>query len=93
MHARIMESTLQYNGQQQDSPVIRVRYEVPGVTGYFRDTYLEERVFQAGRGMTGFSNLIPGDIGLSGKDLENEQLVEEALRQHMFGYGLNIPIN
>lgn len=92
LHATIRESTLQYNGQPQDRLVVRVRYEVSGVKGYFRDNYLEERVFQVGRGMIGFSKLMKGDIGLSGKDIENEQLVEEALRQHMFGYGLNMPV-
>lgn len=90
MYARIVETSLVFNGQSQDRPVTRVRYEIPGVAGYFRETYLEERVFQDGRGMIAFSKLLPGEIGLSGKDLEDEQLVKQALQQHMFGYALDI---
>ncbi len=86
MHARIIQTTLSHG-----RPAVTVRYEVPGVAGYFRDTYLEERTFLAGTGMTGFSSLLPGDIGLSGKELDDDQLVEQALQQHMFGYVLYLP--
>jgi hypothetical protein len=88
MSAEIVEVTSTYWGQPQSAPVIRVRYQVEGVPGYFRDTYLEERVFQAGKGMIGFSQLLPGDIGLSEEQLQDERLVEEALIQYMFGYGM-----
>lgn len=93
MHAQIVETTNAWFGRQLDDPVIRVRYTVPGVTGYFRDTYLEERLFLEGWGMIGFSNLLPGDIGLTGDQLQNEQLVQEAIIQHMFGYSLDLPQN
>ncbi len=88
MRAEIVEILSTYWAQPQYHPVIKVRYQVEGMPGYFRDTYLEERLFQAGRGMIGFSQLLPGDIGLSEEQLQDERLVEEALIQHMFGYGL-----
>ncbi len=70
-------------------PVATVRYIVRDVPGYFNNTYIEERNFQVGRGMIGFSNLMAGDIGISGKDLEDKSKVEEAVLMHMFGYSLN----
>ncbi len=70
-------------------PVVTVRYIVRDVPGYFNNNYIEERNFQVGRGMIGFSNLMAGDIGISGKDLEDKSKVEEAVLMHMFGYSLN----
>lgn len=90
MQAEIVEVTNSYYGQPQERPVIRVKYQVAGVAGYFRDTYLEERAFQADRGMIGFSRLLPGDIGLTDEQLQNEQLVEETLQQFMFGYSMDL---
>jgi len=74
----------------KNNPVVLVRYKVYGISGYFKDTYIEERKFLTGRGMVGFINLMPGDIGLSGKDLEDNFKIEEALINHMFGYFLAI---
>ncbi|MFP4697352.1 MAG: hypothetical protein ACLFMO_01455 [Eubacteriales bacterium] len=66
-----------------------VKYTVDGVRGYFRDQYIEERTFQHRNGMVGFAKLIEGDIGISGKDLEDSNKVQEAIDMHMFGYGLS----
>lgn len=71
-------------------PVVTVRYKIHDMPGYFKNTYIEEREFQAGRGMIGFGKLMPGDIGLSEKDIEDGFKVEEALINHMFGYSLAI---
>lgn len=71
------------------SSVYTVKYTVEGIPGYFNNTYIEIRKFQTGKGMVGFQKLMPGDIGLSGKDLEDEDKVEEAMMNHMFGYGLS----
>ena len=40
--------------------------------------------------MIGFSRLLPGDIGLTDEQLQNEQLVEETLQQFMFGYSMDL---
>jgi len=69
-------------------PVVTVRYTVDGAAGYYRDTYVEERRFQAGLGMIAFTNLMPGDLGLSGKDADDPLKVEEAYWNHFFGYAL-----
>lgn len=90
MRAEVVEVGNSYYGQPQDRPVIRVKYQVAGVAGYFRDTYLEERVYQSDRGMIGFSRLLPGDIGLTDAQLQNEQLVQETLQQFMFGYSMDL---
>lgn len=90
MRAEIIEIGQSYFGRQQDQPVIRVKYQVAGVQGYFRDTYLEERIFQPGRGMVGFSKLMPGDIELTEEQLQDEQLVQETLTQFMFGYSMDL---
>ena len=68
---------------------MRVTYTVKGVPGYFQNTYIEERVFERGRGMVGFSNLMPGDIPISEADAKDSQKLKEALINHMFGYSLN----
>lgn len=66
-----------------------VEYTIDGISGYFNDKYIQRRSFKTGRGMIGFSQLFPGDIGISGKDLDNKYLVEQALINHMFGYALD----
>ncbi len=71
-----------------DDDTIKVRYEVPGVDGYYDDTYIEERTFEKGYGMTGFSNLMKGDIGISEEDAKDEEKLRQALVNHMFGYSL-----
>ena len=77
----------------QDNPasiIYTIKYSVEGVPGYFNNTYLEERKFQTGKGMLSFQQLMPGDIGLSGKDLDDPKKVEEAIINHSFGYGLDV---
>jgi hypothetical protein len=68
---------------------IKVVYTAEGVPGYFKNTYIEERTFEPGRGMVGFSNLMPGDIPISQADAKDSKKLEEALINHMFGYSLN----
>ena len=67
----------------------RIRYTIEGMPGYFNDTFIQERVFKTGAGMVSFSELMEGGIGLSGKELEDDHLVEQAMINHMFGYGLS----
>jgi hypothetical protein len=67
-------------GQNEPRPgttIVKVRYTVDGVQGYYQNRYIEERTFQQGRGMIGFSNLMPGDLGGG------------TVADHMFGYGLS----
>lgn len=64
-----------------------VEYKVKGVPGYYDNTYIEQRTFEAKRGMIGFSNLLPGDIGINKKQAKDSKLLEEAIINHMFGYG------
>jgi hypothetical protein len=66
--------------------IYSVEYRVSGMTGYFNNEYIQRRSFKTGRGMISFAQLMEGDIGISGKDLENSYLVEEAIVNHMFGY-------
>ena len=66
--------------------IYTVRYTIDSIQGYFDDRYIQERSFKTGRGMISFSQLMEGDIGISGKDLEDAYLVEQALINHMFGY-------
>ncbi len=68
---------------------MKVTYTVKGIPGYFQNTYIEERIFERGRGMVGFSNLMPGDIPISETDAKDSKKLEEALINHMFGYSLN----
>lgn len=75
-----------YGQMRSGRPVMTVLYMVPGVPGYFENTYVEERRFQQGWGMIGFSNLMSGDLGLEA-DTE-DYYIEEALINHMFGYSL-----
>ena len=67
---------------------IVVRYTAKGVPGYFQNTYIEERTFERGRGMTWFSRLLPGDIPISEADAKDSKKLEEALAGHMFTHSL-----
>ena len=71
-----------------DGDKVAVRYEVPGIKGYYDDTYIEERTFEKGYGMTGFANLMKGDIGISEEDAKDPSKLRQALINHMFGYSL-----
>jgi len=70
--------------------VYTVKYTVEGLTSYFNDMYIQERKFKTGRGMIAFSQLMEGNIGLEGKELEDRQKVEQALINHMFGYAQDL---
>lgn len=67
---------------------VTVQYTAEGASGYYDKTYLEERTFMAGYGLTAFSNLLPGEIGISKTDIQDAAKLEEALGSHMFGYKL-----
>jgi hypothetical protein len=69
--------------------IAKVRYTAGGAAGYYGDTYVEERTFEKGYGMTAFSNLMPGDIGISAGDAQDPAKLDEAIRQHSFGYTMN----
>ncbi|RKD28793.1 hypothetical protein [Thermohalobacter berrensis] len=73
----------------EQNPIVKVRYIVKDIEGYFNNTYIEERQFEAGRGLIAFSKLMKGDIPVSGKELEDYDKVNEAIMQRMFGYGLS----
>lgn len=75
-----------YSQMKKANPVVTVRYTVADVPGYFQDMYVEERRFQKGLGMVGFSKLMEGDLGL--KYTDDEYRVEQAIMDHMFGYSL-----
>jgi hypothetical protein len=47
-----------------NNPVVKVRYVVKGIEGYFNNTYIEERKFQIGKGMIAFSKLMKGELPL-----------------------------
>jgi hypothetical protein len=74
-----------------DSPSgkITVRYTVEGVPGYFQNRYIEERTFEPSYGLTGFSNLMPGNIDISPADMQKPEKLNEAIINHMFGYSLD----
>ena len=75
-------------GLDETEGTVTVQYSAPGISGYYNKTYLEERTFQVGNGITAFSNLLPGDIGISQADAQEASKLEEALANHMFGYKL-----
>jgi hypothetical protein len=81
---------VQYILDRDNFTIYTVKYTVEDIPGYFDNTYIQERRFQTGRGMTAFSQLMPGDIGISGKDLDDKQKVENAIINHMFGYSLDV---
>lgn len=69
--------------------VVKVRYTAKGTAGYYNDTYIEERTYEKGYGMTAFSNLMTGDIGISSADAKDAVKLEDAIKQHSFGYTMN----
>ncbi|MEW6308178.1 MAG: hypothetical protein AB1492_03940 [Bacillota bacterium] len=69
-------------------PYVTVRYVVEGVSGFFEHTYVEERTFQQGVGMTGFQSLMPGAISMSAAERQDPWKVNEIMLLHTFGYGL-----
>lgn len=75
-----------YSQMKSGPPVMTVRYIVEEVPGYFQNRYVEERQFQKGRGMTGFSKLMKGDLDI--KNMDDDYQVEQAIINHMFGYAL-----
>lgn len=72
-----------------EAGIVEVRYAAKGAAGYYDDTYIEERTFEKGYGMTLFSGLMPGGIGISGEDAKDPAKLEEAIAQHSFGYSMN----
>ncbi|WP_176718818.1 hypothetical protein [Caloranaerobacter ferrireducens] len=95
MEARII--SISYENQpyypiekiDMNNPTVKVRYIVKGIKGYFNNTYIEERKFQLGRGMIAFSNLMKGDLRLSGKELDDIYKVNREISNNMFGYSLS----
>lgn len=69
---------------------VKVKYVAKGVSGYYNETYFEERSFEKGYGLTGFMNLFPGEHELSDDEKSDPQKTEEVLRNiFSFGYSLN----
>lgn len=85
MEARILKLTEEGKEARQ----VQVRYQIKGVEGYVDDTYFETRTFEEGRGLVGFTKLLPGTLDLSPEERENPDLIEEALANMQFGYGQN----
>ena len=81
--AEIVEFNSQINGR------IKVKYTVSGVPGYYNEIYIEERVFEKEYGMTSFTNIMPGDIGINEEDKKDLEKVNQAIMNHSFGYSLN----
>ncbi len=77
-----------YRQMRSGPPVVTVRYMVEDVPGYFENRYVEERRFKKGFGMISFSSLMEGDPPEI-KDLNDVYQVEQAIINHMFGYGLD----
>ena len=75
-----------YTQQKQRYPVMTVRYTVENVPGYFQDTYIEERSFQKGWGMIGYSHLMKGGLDIT--DQTNAYEVENVIINNMFGYSV-----
>ena len=66
---------------------VTVRYTAKAAD-YYNNTYIEERTFQKGLGMTRFSCLMPGDLGISDADSKNPDKLKQAIANHMFGYSM-----
>lgn len=75
-----------YTQIRSGPPVYTLRYTVSDVPGYFQNMYVEERRFQQGFGMTGFSMLMEGSLDV--KDTNDTYQVEQAIIAHMFGYSI-----
>lgn len=72
--------------EEADGQRIKVKYTVPDTKGYYKDTYIETRTFEAGYGLIGFSNLMPGDLDISNEDAKDNEKLEDAIINHSFGY-------
>lgn len=72
-----------------DTGLVKVRYIVEGVPGYYRDRYIEEREFMSGYGMTMFINNFPGELFVPPVD-DSDEAYWEAVRNEMFGYRLHM---
>lgn len=68
---------------------VRVRYTVEGAEGYYENKYIEERVFEVGRGLTGFTMRLPGAIPVGADAMVGPMQVQQAVSAHMFGYSLD----
>ena len=69
--------------------LVKVKYTAKDAPGYYANTYIEFRTFERGYGMTGFGNLLPGDIGITQAEAQYAEKLQDALNQHMFGYTMN----
>ena len=69
--------------------LVKVKYTATSAKGYYNNTYIEERTFEKGYGMTAFANLMPGRIGISKADSKDPKKLRDAIVQHMFGYTMN----
>lgn len=91
MRAKIVSINLEgrtfYSQMRKGEPIMTVQYMVEGIPEYFENTYFEERRFQQGSGMIGFSQIMKGDLGLTAQ--ADEYQIEEAIINNLFGYGLN----
>lgn len=67
-----------------EAGVIKIRYTAQNIPGYYNGTYVEERRFERGLGMTLFRQLLPGEI----VPAEGETM-EEAVNRHMLTYSLD----
>ena len=75
---------------EYDGNKVKVQYTASGVTGYYNNTYIEIRTFEKGYGMTGFANIMPGELDLTGVDTtDDDAVMEYIINMYMFGYGLN----
>jgi hypothetical protein len=85
------EVTVQAEVEQFDETqgIVKIRYTAKDAGGNYNDTYIEERTYEKGYGMTAFSNLMPGDIGISSTDAKDAAKLEDAIKQHSFGYMMN----
>jgi hypothetical protein len=84
MTATIIETSIADSGNKQ----IWILYQVPA-EGYHENIYFEKRRFEMGRGLVGFSSLMPGELPLEGKEWDDPAKVEQALANQQFGYGQN----
>ena len=71
--------------------LVQVRYTATSADGYYNNTYREERTFEEGFGMTAFSMLLPGDIGISAADAKDAKKLEQALDAFSFTYSMQKP--
>lgn len=78
------------NEVNSNEGIVKVSYIITNVAGYYNNTYFENRTFQIGYGMTGFSSIMPGKLSIDPKDINNKEKLQQAIDNHMFGYSLSI---